>query len=335
MKFSVLVPVYNVQDYLVECVESVINQTYKNFELILVDDGSTDNSGRICDEYSEKYPFIRAYHKENKGLLHTRRFAFSKACGDCYICLDSDDSIRPETLQTVFDAMQKYDADCVIYEFQRHENGIPLETVDSTKPIKVIEDKRELFRMVLLDYRYNSICRKAIKSSIIKNTDIDNLPDVVHGEDLLQSLEIMENSKRTVVLPQPLYNYRINEKSITHTKNYENYPVNFLLEEEILNFLKRMDVYQEKDYEEYGTFSRSQVVETIRTIASFDTSYKNKVELFEEIKAARYYQDFIKKLKNKKNRRKIVSIIHFLFETSHYRMIVFVERMICASRKFR
>ena len=91
MKFSVLVPVYNVEKYLKQCIESVLNQTYQSFELILVDDGSTDNSGAICDEYASKHKFIKVIHKPNGGLLHTRRVSLAHATGDWYVFLDSDD----------------------------------------------------------------------------------------------------------------------------------------------------------------------------------------------------------------------------------------------------
>ena len=92
MLFSVLIPVYNTSKYLDECINSVLSQTEKNFEIVLLNDGSTDNSGDICDSYAEKYPdFIRVIHKENEGLMMTRRRGFKEAKGDYFICLDSDD----------------------------------------------------------------------------------------------------------------------------------------------------------------------------------------------------------------------------------------------------
>ena len=93
---SVIVPVYNTENYLRQCIESIINQTYKDFELILVDDCSQDNSGKICDEYAEKYNFIKVIHKENTGLLRTRKEGFSNARGKYISFIDSDDYIEPD-----------------------------------------------------------------------------------------------------------------------------------------------------------------------------------------------------------------------------------------------
>ena len=85
VQFSVLVPVYNVKSYVEECINSVVNQTFRDFELILVDDGSTDGSGDICDLYKNKYPYIKVFHKHNEGLIATRQFAIKKATGQYFI----------------------------------------------------------------------------------------------------------------------------------------------------------------------------------------------------------------------------------------------------------
>ena len=123
IKFSVIVPVYKVEPYIRECIESVLHQTYQNYELILVDDGSPDNSGLICDEYKEKSDQIVVYHKPNAGSLHTRIYGIAHATGDYYVFLDSDDSLKENALQVIYQAITKYSCDCVIYEMDRLYNG--------------------------------------------------------------------------------------------------------------------------------------------------------------------------------------------------------------------
>lgn len=91
MKISVIIPVYNVEDYLDECIKSVIMQTYKDIEVLLINDGSTDNSKLICEEYSKRYSFIKVINKKNEGLSHTRNVGIKKSTGDFLIFLDSDD----------------------------------------------------------------------------------------------------------------------------------------------------------------------------------------------------------------------------------------------------
>lgn len=106
-KVSVLVPVYNVEAYLKECVESILSQTFTDFELILCDDGSKDLSGEICDEFAQQDPRVRVIHKENEGLLWTRRRMFQEAKGEYFICIDSDDWVSRELLQKTVEYAKK------------------------------------------------------------------------------------------------------------------------------------------------------------------------------------------------------------------------------------
>ena len=119
MLFSVLIPVYNTSKYLDECINSVLSQTEKDFEIVLLNDGSTDNSGDICDSYAEKYPdFIRVIHKENEGLMMTRRRGFKEAKGDYFICLDSDDYLRDNNaLLKIKKMIVEKGCDLVVYNY--------------------------------------------------------------------------------------------------------------------------------------------------------------------------------------------------------------------------
>ena len=115
MFFSVIIPVYNVEKFIEQSVNSVLNQEEKDLEIILVDDGSTDSSGKICDAFAEKYPdIIRVIHKENEGLLLTRRCGIRAAKGDYFVHLDSDDYMMPGALASIRKTILKYDADMVI-----------------------------------------------------------------------------------------------------------------------------------------------------------------------------------------------------------------------------
>ena len=109
MKFSIVIPVYNVKEYLDECITSVLNQTFKDFEIILVDDGSLDGSENICDLYSKKYPeTCFTYHRTNHGVLLSREFGVKKAKGDVILFLDSDDSLRKDTLEILNKIFEKF-----------------------------------------------------------------------------------------------------------------------------------------------------------------------------------------------------------------------------------
>lgn len=104
-KISVIVPIYNVEQYLSRCVDSILAQTFRNFELILVDDGSPDNCGAICDEYAKKYDFITVIHKENGGLSDARNHGIDIAKGEYLSFIDSDDWVTPDFLEKLYDAI--------------------------------------------------------------------------------------------------------------------------------------------------------------------------------------------------------------------------------------
>ena len=117
--FSFLVPVYNTENYLERCLDSLLAQKGAEYEIMLLDDGSTDSSGTICDRYAQEYPHIvRVIHKENEGSFFTRRRGFAEARGDWFICVDSDDYISPELLVTVVKSIEATGADMVMYNFE-------------------------------------------------------------------------------------------------------------------------------------------------------------------------------------------------------------------------
>ena len=118
-KISIIVPVYNVEQYLERCVESLISQTYKNIEIILVDDGSKDNSGKLCDELAKRDPRILAYHKENGGLSDARNYGIDKATSDYVGFVDSDDFVDEDMYEILLSNLLKYDAEisfCRLYD---------------------------------------------------------------------------------------------------------------------------------------------------------------------------------------------------------------------------
>ena len=217
IKFSIMTPVYKVEQYLPECIESVLGQTYGNFEFILVDDGSPDHSGEICDEYAKKDSRIRVFHKPNGGLMHTRRYALERAQGDYYVFLDSDDYLSLDTLETLSRYISETGVDCVIYGFEwLRPEGTSHIKCSSYDCGRVITDKRELYNIVFNDEAYNSLCRKCAKASCFDGRDHSRYYHIKRGEDLLQSLEILENAGSFLFIPETLYCYRVNPASITH-----------------------------------------------------------------------------------------------------------------------
>ena len=222
--FSILVPVYNVEKYLAKCLESILNQTCQDLELILVDDGSKDSSGKICDEYADKNPNqIRVIHQENHGLLCARRVGIVNAKGDYCVFVDSDDFVEQNLLKAISNVITKTpNVDVVLYSFCYHRNGKPAERFHSIAEDGKIwrgEEKCELYEKLLFTNDVSPIWTKAVKTSLLQNDPTDYKPYYGKNmaEDVLQSLYILTAAKTIAFLDVPLYNYRILSDSISHT----------------------------------------------------------------------------------------------------------------------
>lgn len=211
IKFSILIPVYNVEQYLKQCIDSVLTQNYSNFEIILVDDGSTDSSGIICDEYAAKDRRIRVVHKKNEGLFCARRTAMKEATGDYFLFLDSDDYWEDGLLNAAEGLIEKYSCDMIIFNYK---NVFP-ECVTYNEPVfgneSIFEDanKKKIYQKVLETDLLNHLCLKIVSKNIVDTqTDYSEFYDVSLGEDLLQSAELFVNAAKILYTDKVFYNYR-------------------------------------------------------------------------------------------------------------------------------
>lgn len=223
MKFSICIPVYNAEKYLNECLCSVFAQTCQDFEVILVDDGSTDDSGVMCDQYTKDRPGqIKVIHQTNGGLLCARRIGISHASGDYCIFLDSDDTISPNLIETVKNCLIEHpDVDVVLYSFQYYRNGQMEQRTRQPAldgKIWVGEDKHELYEKLLFTNDVTSIWSKAVRTSLLLEdpTDYTLYYGKDMAEDRLQSLAIFTYAKKVCYINKVLYNYRIVNGSMSH-----------------------------------------------------------------------------------------------------------------------
>lgn len=234
MLFSVCIPVYNTSKYLDECLASVLCQTEKDYEIVLVDDGSTDGSGALCDRYAARYPHIRVIHKENEGLMMTRRRGFREARGDYFICLDSDDALNDsDALKKIRRMIEEKNADLVIYEYiyAADTSATPDRTISlfshESGHVFSGRDKEELYRKLLLGKYLNPIVIKAASRRIVDlDVDYSQWKDRLvrsQAEDLFQSLPILDAAQRVAYLKEPLYFYRWNPASISRNVRPDYY----------------------------------------------------------------------------------------------------------------
>lgn len=287
IKFSIMTPVYKVEDFLGECIESVLGQSYENFELILVDDGSPDRSGEICEEYAEKDGRIRVFHKPNAGLVHTRSYALARAEGDYYVFLDSDDWLEPGTLETLYGKICESGGDCVIYGVQRVCNGRATERISCEKEIDgaLFTDKRTVYNIIFLGGGYNSLCRKCVKADCFDGRDYSGYYGISLGEDLVRSLEVLENAESFLFISDILYNYRYNTESMMRSINYDETQPDNEVPRMVTAYLNRAGVFTQEDWNRLHNVWLQQLMIEMRRVARGCSSEEKAAEVMERHRA--------------------------------------------------
>ena len=211
MLFSIIIPVYNVEKYLNQCIDSVLKQDFTDYEIILVDDGSTDNSPNICDEYAEKYTQIKVIHKTNGGLSDARNFGIKEALGDYLMFLDSDDFWNGRNvLLDLYNIIKENNPDLIIHElssFYDLEKIIPRKFKNEGIQKFSLDFKNDLKELVNNDIYYATACNKIIKTSIIKENNIEFSKGKLH-EDVAWCADIIPYVSSYSLYKKPFYYYR-------------------------------------------------------------------------------------------------------------------------------
>lgn len=297
IQFAVIMPVYNVEKYLEQSVQSVIAQTYGHFRLIMVDDGSTDNSGQICDDYAKKDSRVTVLHQPNQGQIAARTAGLKKARElassdlETYILfLDSDDWLEPYAMETIKTHLSHLNCDCLIYGFRRILNG---KTVSCTEPEenRGVVPLKEAYRKICTNSNYNSLCRKAIRLTAIPINDYSSYHHIRIGEDLLQTLDIIKQTNSIAFITDHLYNYRVNSNSVTELLDYEKYDFEHTVPLATLRFLREYDVHTKDTWIlQWKHFSERLYWDIIRLLLSHHT-WKEKRELLNKIQQSYYMQN--------------------------------------------
>lgn len=272
---SVIIPVYNVRDYLEKCVDSVLAQTYPCWEIVLVDDGSTDGSGQMCDKIMAKDKRIQVIHKENGGLSDARNAGVEKARGK-YLCfLDSDDSIEADMLERTVNTAEKYHSDMVFFDYKRLEPGgqvnVSSMELKEENPMNLHTDPE----ILLTD---PSACMKLYLREFYVRTKI-KFPKGYRYEDLGTIPKLLLHAENIVYIKKAFYRYLIREGSITTgTDSEQNYLHRKKMIEGVLDYYKNENAFQEFAPElEYLTFYHMYFLPAKEIIyGGGDTSYIKK-----------------------------------------------------------
>lgn len=212
---SVIVPVYNAEKYLDKCIESIANQTYRDLEIILVDDGSPDNCPAICDEWAKKDKRIKVIHKPNGGVSSARNAGLDSYTGEYVTFIDSDDYIEVNMFERIFEALSAKDVDLVfIREKSVNIKGNTIYINGDMPSGEILYLDKEKAAERIIGMQINGMCDKTYKRSLVDGIRV--FEGKKHGEDLLFNIQVLEKVKTAALIDDILYSYVSNEDSITH-----------------------------------------------------------------------------------------------------------------------
>ena len=257
MKFYILIPVYKAEAFLKDCLDSVFAQTEQNFEIVLVDDGSPDASGAMCDRFAASDRRVHALHQENTGPFGARRAAIRYCLdhgdeADWAVFLDADDTLKPNALEVIARTHQETQADLIFIGEDQVYGGKVLRPFPTEMAyLGTVTDKAALYKIVFQDGWYNPLWKKAAPLALLPREDRKEFYPIRFGEDLLQSIPLYRDCHKAVFLPDSLYNYTQNPHSATNNLGCDKYQVNSLVLETCWDFLHSQKVWTREDFDGY------------------------------------------------------------------------------------
>lgn len=252
MFFSVIVPVFNGERYIKECVDSILVQSCPDFELILVDDGSTDGSGDLCDRYAASDERVTVIHQKNRGQTAARQAGVSCACGEYAICVDADDWIAPGFLEDAQRELEKNRVDLISYGF-KYVEGKKHKEVQEPVPEGIYREK-ELKQIIYpcilqgenMDNMLFSIWGKVIRRQILLERQMEVPEKLTLGEDAACMVGIYRESKTVCIKRQVMYFYRIHKTSSSHCFRMEQYQQL----EETIRYFEGLNIEEIPDFDQ-------------------------------------------------------------------------------------
>ncbi len=238
-KISIIVPVFNAESSLHRMMDSLLQQTFDAFEVLLIDDGSTDSSGDICDQYAEKYENIRVIHQKNQGVAAARQTGIEAAQGEYVIHADADDWVEPTMLEELYRQAKEDDADdadVVICDF--YSNNGAKQTYCKQQPSSLVP--MEILREMLQGRMFGALWHKLIRHSLYKKYDARFFRGINYCEDVLIWAQMLQhNELKIAYLPQAYYHYVVNPDSITHSYTRRTYEMRKLYHQKLTALLPR------------------------------------------------------------------------------------------------
>lgn len=295
---SVILPVFNMEKYIDRCVNSVIGQSFSDWELILVDDGSTDGSGNICDEYAKKDSRIRVIHKKNGGVASARQIGTDEAEGKYSIHCDADDWIDSNMLENMYSEAQKEDADIVVSNFYYNYSN----DRECLYKVKVPLVAQDFIKEILYGNSFGGLCHKLIRHSLYKKYNIRYIEGVNYCEDVLVLAQLLKNDLHIRYIDKAYYHYCLeNEDSITRNYTLKTY----LMRQKSVKALR--EILPEKGYHK--------AIEYFTLLVKWEAVQKGVIKWFEINRCQDYMKTSISApfVKGFAIRNKVKYVIWYLF----------------------
>ena len=290
MDVSVIIPVYNTENYLNACVDSILQQADVSLEIILVDDGSTDASPKICDNYAQKYENIRAVHIQNSGPATAKNEGLKLAQGNYIALTDSDDKMEPLMLHKMVSAGYEYDADIVCCNYKQIDEQGNISHLTSSHQQYVLNHEEGLIRLLSKDKIYSQCWTKLYKRQMLTDNHIENNPGLRTDEDFIFNIRAFVHAKTTVIIDEPLYEYTHRESSLAHA--YFKKHINQYID----NRIQRVKVTQDAVKNESDNIKHWSIVHIIM----YHNELLGKVALFPEYYSDKRVKEIIRFIKHNK-----------------------------------
>ena len=258
-KVSVVVPVFNAEKTLSRMVDSLLLQTMDAYEIILIDDGSTDSSGAICDQYAEQQANVRVVHKKNEGVSAARQTGLDAARGEYVIHADSDDRVEPTMLEELYRKAQEEDADVVICDFYVNQNGH--QTYSKQQPTACGPESvlRGLFQQL-----HGSCCNKLVRRACYNKYNARFPEGINHCEDLLFWVQLLQHPEIKIsYLPHAYYHYSINDESITRHYTRATYKMRQRFQKRLVEMLPPNGFEKEIEHSAFSIFTEAFIYDVL------------------------------------------------------------------------
>lgn len=328
MKVSVIVPIYNADKYLKECIESLLNQTYTNLEIICLNDGSTDSSTKICKELSETDNRIILIEKENTGVSATRNLGLKIASGEYIMFLDADDFLEPNAIEIALNTGIEYGAEIVQFGFFRNNKENKIKSTGNIlaeeMQISIINYQKYFLPEYLKIFATRCVWGKLYKSNIIKNVKFDI--DTYFFEDGLFNLYVLENSPKIAYTTEQLYFYRYDANSANNRFKDDIIKVSKINIKHLKKIIDKKDCYKMKEgYRLYNFECLKIIMESYILHEQNDCTRKEKKKIFKKMLMDDLDFDALKKINHKDIKESLFDrIVILLLKINFYNVIYYL-----------